>query len=197
MNGKQSGDVPCCVELNLLSLQTVSFLEGSFPMTLGFFEFSPCLISIEGVWEGFFTYTEFTAYAAMLGGADPQFIQKSIVGRHQQTWKLREWHLISDQEGGVDSLSAGDPLFSYFPVGCKLSETSEDLSVREAGRRGTFIYSRGGTKRGNVVDIIITGEGHSAWGQFRLTGRIRPCDGFISLSKDYVRWSSTWLPSSL
>ncbi|KAJ2914010.1 hypothetical protein MD484_g6406, partial [Candolleomyces efflorescens] len=95
-------------------------------------ELTDCFVpgSIEGVWEGFFTYTEFTAYAAMLGGADPQFIQKSIVGRHQQTWKLREWHLISDQEGGVDSLSAGDPLFSYFPVGCKLSETSEDLSAK-------------------------------------------------------------------
>jgi hypothetical protein len=30
-------------------------------------------------------------------------------------------------------------------------------------------------------------QGHSAWGQFSLIGRVRPCDGFISLSKEYVR----------
>jgi len=37
-----------------------------------------------------------------------------------------------------------------------------------------------------VQDIIITGEGHSAWGQFNLVGRVRPCDGFINISKEYV-----------
>lgn len=61
-----------------------------------------------------------------------------------------------------------------------------------------------------VQDIIITGEvgalthlslalntcpyhvipiqGHSAWGQFSLMGRVRPCDGFVSLCKEYVRY---------
>jgi len=37
-----------------------------------------------------------------------------------------------------------------------------------------------------VRDIVITGEGHSSWGQFNLVGRVRPGDGFISLSKEYV-----------
>jgi len=31
-------------------------------------------------------------------------------------------------------------------------------------------------------------QGHSAWGQFNLVGRVRPCDGYVSLSKDYVRF---------
>jgi hypothetical protein len=29
-------------------------------------------------------------------------------------------------------------------------------------------------------------QGHSAWGQFELIGRVRPGDGFITLSKEYV-----------
>ncbi len=33
---------------------------------------------------------------------------------------------------------------------------------------------------------VTTFQGHSAWGQFSLVGRVRPCDGFISLCKEYV-----------
>lgn len=40
-----------------------------------------------------------------------------------------------------------------------------------------------------VLDILLTGVGHSGWGEFRLTGRVRPADGFISLMKEYVRRS--------
>lgn len=34
--------------------------------------------------------------------------------------------------------------------------------------------------------LVIVVQGHSAWGQFSLVGRVRPCDGFISISKEYV-----------
>jgi len=37
-----------------------------------------------------------------------------------------------------------------------------------------------------IQDIVILGEGHSAWGQFNLFGRVRPCDGFVSFMKEYV-----------
>lgn len=37
-----------------------------------------------------------------------------------------------------------------------------------------------------VIDTIITGEGHSSWGAFNLRGRIRAWDGMIILVKDYV-----------
>jgi hypothetical protein len=32
-------------------------------------------------------------------------------------------------------------------------------------------------------------QGHSAWGQFELIGRVRPGDGFVTVSKEYVSWS--------
>jgi len=33
---------------------------------------------------------------------------------------------------------------------------------------------------------LIAGEGHSAWGQFALIGRVRSGDGYITLSKEYI-----------
>ncbi|KAJ3516227.1 hypothetical protein NLJ89_g1250 [Agrocybe chaxingu] len=111
--------------------------------------------SIEGVWEGFFTYAEFTAYAALLAGAPPIILQKSVVGKHQQTWKLREHHLLAadDDASGSDSgieldrddvrqgknkeaetmpLRAGDPLRSYFPTGTHIREGRDGLVVQES-----------------------------------------------------------------
>ncbi|KAL0574035.1 hypothetical protein V5O48_007919 [Marasmius crinis-equi] len=155
--------------------------------------------SLEGVWEGLFTYTEFTAYAALLQGAPPQLLQRNLVGRHRQTWKLREHHLISsdpsqsdsgvelDENDDVEPLSAGDPLRSYFPTGTFIREHAWGVEVREPYKEPLrYRRAAAGTCKSSVVDIIITGEGHSAWGQFSLVGRIRPCDGFISLSKDYI-----------
>ncbi|KAJ7827891.1 hypothetical protein B0H14DRAFT_3719942, partial [Mycena olivaceomarginata] len=156
--------------------------------------------SIEGTWEGIFTYTEFTAYAALLQGAPPPILQKSVIVRHQQTWKLREHHFVgstgSTPSPAVDAspdghpLSAGDPLRAYFPTGTHIIETRDGLEVRDPNRPTELRYYRSAmglnATQAQVQDIIITGEGHSAWGQFNLVGRVRPCDGFISLCKEYV-----------
>ncbi|KAJ7730263.1 hypothetical protein DFH07DRAFT_849222 [Mycena maculata] len=175
--------------------------------------------SVEGTWEGIFTYTEFTAYAALLQGAPPPILQKSVIVRHRQTWKLREHHfapgnnltssfplpgptsavVADDDADNTNPLSAGDPLRAYVPTGTHIIETREGLEVRDPNRPAVMRYYRAasGTPArdkndepdrlpGDVQDIIITGEGHSAWGQFKLVGRVRPCDGFISLCKEYV-----------
>ncbi|KAJ7161048.1 hypothetical protein C8R46DRAFT_1164646 [Mycena filopes] len=164
--------------------------------------------SVEGTWEGIFTYTEFTAYAALLQGAPPPVLQKSVIVRHRQTWKLREHHFVvgtgpvsgPDEALPADAhpLSAGDPLRAYFPFGTHIVETREGLEVRDPTRPAELRYYRSPSSKkgkdklvdeeslGQVQDIIITGEGHSAWGQFNLVGRVRPCDGFISLCKEYV-----------
>jgi len=34
--------------------------------------------------------------------------------------------------------------------------------------------------------FMSTLQGHSAWGQFQLLGRVRPCDGLINVYKTYV-----------
>ncbi|PFH48855.1 hypothetical protein AMATHDRAFT_148969 [Amanita thiersii Skay4041] len=158
--------------------------------------------SIDGVWEGFFTYTEFTAYAALLAGAPPSTLHKSMVVRHRQTWKLREHHLLNEESSIPDSgieidplrpLSAGDPLRSYFPIGIQIKEHRDGIHLQEPHTRHVLHYQRASLALGknnngkqHVRDIIVTGEGHSAWGQFNLIGRIRACDGFVSLSKEYI-----------
>jgi len=159
----------------------------------------------------------------MLAGASPTIIQKGVVGRHQQTWKLREYHLLAsehpDSDSGIEMdvetvnpFPAGDPSRSYFPIGTQIREHMDGLSVRDPRTNEIQTYQHGflsinvsNKECHRVKDIIITGEvsqysttlehdkiyvscfqGHSAWGQFNLVGRVRPCDGFISLSKDYV-----------
>ncbi|KAJ7270648.1 hypothetical protein B0H12DRAFT_1229147 [Mycena haematopus] len=166
--------------------------------------------SVEGTWEGIFTYTEFTAYAALLQGAAPPILQKSVIVRHRQTWKLREHHFIvstgpapSSVFDAAHPLAAGDPLRAYIPPGTHINETHDGLEVRDPSCPTEIRYYRfatgsntcnnvkhDGQPQVEVQDIIITGEGHSAWGQFNLVGRVRPCDGFISLCKEYVRPSS-------
>lgn len=125
-------------------------------------------------------YTEFTAYAAILAGAPPMVLQKSMVVRHQQTWKLREHHLIgsdsSHSDSGIDMdldnaepLSAGDPLRSYFPTGTQIKESRRGVEVREPGAKQVLCYHRASLladkiKQGDVIakfavlDIILTGE---------------------------------------
>ncbi|ETW80016.1 hypothetical protein HETIRDRAFT_453021 [Heterobasidion irregulare TC 32-1] len=224
--------------------------------------------SLEGVWEGLFTagYTDFTAYAALLSGAAPPTLHQSVVARHPQTWKLREYHLLApepsahaprrrnshadagnggdvgenegegegegdgkgDGEGGDDDayrpLSIGDPLRAFFPPGVDIQLTGDAALVREPTRAGVSRYEaarahgggHGGGAAGDadadaeeekeyarrVREVLVVGEvsapassrvrvrvvltGHSSWGVFNLLGRIRPDDGFISISKEYV-----------
>ncbi len=122
-------------------------------------------------------YTEFTAYAALLAGAAPPVIQKSVVGRHQQTWKLREHHLVvndpADSDSGIDVTESdrvipfrgGDPLRSYFPTGTQIIERRDGLRVQNPANDQEFTYQRHSFSDLDeqnadqiVQDIIITGE---------------------------------------
>ncbi|GBE86926.1 hypothetical protein BKA93DRAFT_389613 [Sparassis latifolia] len=154
--------------------------------------------SLEGIWEGVFTYTEFTSYAALLSGASPGILQRSHIAQHPHLWRVREYHLYDEEDEDEDfnvkrkadvaPLSAGNPLRGYIPSRVDMQEVPDGLEFTEPGRSEPITYWRcrpDGPKR-KVKDVFITGEGHSSWGQFKLIGRVRPCDGFISLSKEYV-----------
>ncbi|KAF7968301.1 hypothetical protein HWV62_30989 [Athelia sp. TMB] len=158
--------------------------------------------SIQGVWDGIFTYTEFTAYAALLSGAPPEILQNALVAQHSQTWKLREYHLTSasaalfvpadiSKKVATSPLGGGDPLKAYFPDGTQIFDRTSAIEVREPGRLESLFYRRAeivgiasalpsedqSPSAEDVIDVIIIGEGHSAWGEFNLLGRVRPCDG--------------------
>ncbi|KAG8740707.1 hypothetical protein FRC10_003957 [Ceratobasidium sp. 414] len=61
------------------------------------------------------------------------------------------------------------------------AESDADLNpftYQEHGGDGEWVET--------ITDTLITGEGHSNWGQFHLKGRIRHWDGMITLVKDYA-----------
>jgi len=98
------------------------------------------------------------------------------------------------------SLSPGDPIQAHFPAGTTINRHPAGIEVYDPGRAKPLFYRKASdvtvslpTDSINtdgdetfVQDILIIGEGHSAWGQFSLRGRIRPLDGLISLIKEYV-----------
>ncbi|KAI6022928.1 hypothetical protein PISMIDRAFT_356063 [Pisolithus microcarpus 441] len=145
--------------------------------------------SLEGIWEGLFTYTDFDVYSSLLSGGLPPVLRNCEVVQHRQTWRLREYHLLSSQESldKIQRLELGDALRAFFPSSIRLRELSESLEVCTPGME-TIHYQRSShtrTHQQSVGDIIVIGEGHSAWGQFNLYGRVRPLDGLLSLLKEY------------
>ena len=184
---------------------------------------------MEGIWEGFFSasyvhapcnnilsnpcqYIEFEAYASTLLGP-PSVVQRSAVGRHKQTWRLREYHLLSNIptdparsdflriDDGVCPLPGGDPLKSYFPNDTQLRETTDCLMIQYSGSPDTFQYqsstvSQSLLRRGEVRvrDVILIGEVRSVseFGKFNLfTLVIGPfCMGPIQIvgSRETIRW---------
>jgi len=153
--------------------------------------------SLDGIWEGIFTYTEFTAYAALLSGAPPLVLLNSLVAQHRHTWKLREYHFTSASplphiypNPSPAPISPGDPLRGFLPEGLRIEENEEEgvVAVWELGAGAPVVYRRAGSNEGRVSarDVLVIGEGHSSWGQFNLLGRVRPWDGFVCLSKEYV-----------
>lgn len=134
-------------------------------------------------------YTEFTAYAALLTGAPPPTLQKSMVVRHRQTWKLREHHLVvSDpcSDSGIDvdidsidPLPGGDPLRSYFPTGTQIMEHRDGIEVQDVNCKNVLRYQRAPIPGRQpiddddyiscVQDVIITGEVRSITESVALT----------------------------
>lgn len=113
-------------------------------------------------------YTEFTAYAALLSGAPPTVLQRSLVAHHPHLWKLREHHLYAADEPGtpeVRPVSPGNPLRGYLPNSCHYSESSDGVAVTESGREEPVFYTSLASLQkmeeppaGRLVDVFITGE---------------------------------------
>jgi hypothetical protein len=66
-----------------------------------------------------------------------------------------------------------------------MSRVSDVLIVGEVRPR---ILHSSHSARAYKGRLLIHLQGHSAWGEFHLIGRVRPCDGLVSLSKEYVRF---------
>ena len=117
------------------------------------------------------------AYVRMLSGAPPPTLNNSLVARHQQTWRLHEYHLLlpEDLDGAAAKaaladpqywpLSPGDPLRAYLPHGLAIQHEDSGIRVREPEHVVDTFYRRCPapeeitpeyTKR--VREILIAGE---------------------------------------
>ena len=140
--------------------------------------------SLEGVWEGIFTvstchryviaasdgrdqYTEFTSYAALLSGAAPAVLQKSLVAQHRQTIKVREWHFLDPDENTPSEnrqpLGPGNPSRGYIPDNIEVLEQSDKLVITLTPSKRQIIYYSTArvAKMGafdRVQDVFLTGE---------------------------------------
>ncbi|KAF8483259.1 hypothetical protein JB92DRAFT_2799925 [Gautieria morchelliformis] len=163
--------------------------------------------SLEGSWEGLFTYAEFGVYAAMLSGEPPHCVTEGTIGHHPQVWKVREYHLYASSTSLSDNhvLPPGAAAHAFFPLS-SLVEEHDQYAVFTHSSQST-IYQRAqvtgdNSDRGTLRDVILLGEvhlsrlfnssiylhfaqGHSAWGSFNLRGRVRPADAFITVLKEY------------
>jgi hypothetical protein len=93
----------------------------------------------------------------MLSGAPPPTLDKSLVARHNQTWRLHEYHLLLPEDLSASAetaevledprykpLSPGDPLRAYLPHGLALEQDYENdgIRVHEPGRVEDTLYHR-------------------------------------------------------
>jgi len=163
--------------------------------------------TMAGIWEGRFAYFEFDAYRDMLVGAKPPSIVKVdelFRGTQPQVWRISEYHLrassatrqqttpteprISDT---IEPPQAGSALNAHFPTRCRLAEVPGGLEFHQEGKDCLFYekYVPDAPSTADpeepILDTLITGSGHSAWGPFTIRGRVRNWDGLTTLLKDY------------
>jgi hypothetical protein len=134
-------------------------------------------------------------YGLLLTGALPNFLERAGLAQHRQTWRLREHHMLA---GGGAPLSTGNALDAALPAGASFAEDGGVLRVFDPRADAAHTYytwdpetrarpaAPADLAGAPVVDIIVTGEGHSAWGGFTLRGRVRALDGFLLVQKRYA-----------
>lgn len=137
----------------------------------------------QGTWEGRFCFFDFEHYRSMLGG-NMRYLDNGNYSLQPQVWKLKEtvvrlrpshrrtrlspWISDSDE---YDKLSG-----AVTPAKLVNSVPSEDDKILDENDDDDDAES----------EIVLTGTGHSAWGQFTLTGRVRSWDGLFTILKKYV-----------
>lgn len=114
-------------------------------------------------------YMEFTSYAALLTGAPPSVLQKSLVAQHRQTIKVREWHFLepapdeSPTKKSLHPLPPGNPARGHVPDAIGIHEYSDRIELVIPTQRKPIVYYSSATMRkmgaaDRVSDVFLTGE---------------------------------------
>ena len=119
-------------------------------------------------------YTEFTSYAALLSGAAPSVLQRSLVAQHRQTIKVHEWHLLEPEDNddlafspysrrpAAVPLPPGNPSRAYVPDNFVMTEVPDGLELSASGLADPVVYHSCAVsaqmKDYHVKDVFLTGE---------------------------------------
>lgn len=115
-----------------------------------------------------------------------------------QVWRLKETlvrrpaSIPSPASPDYDPTASttGSPLNAGFPAGWTVPTRTDDAEILTGVPGYTLVSAEeerslrenGETER---LEIIVTGTGHSAWGKFYISGRVRVWDGLAILTKEY------------
>ncbi|GAA6016630.1 hypothetical protein JCM11491_006024 [Sporobolomyces phaffii] len=83
--------------------------------------------------------------------------------------------------GGGDGGAAKKQKKRFRPDEDSFWEDHDDADADDFGGGGG-----GGRLEDGAYEILLTGSGHSAWGQFNLRGRVRSWDGMFTIVKEYT-----------
>ncbi|KEI37590.1 uncharacterized protein L969DRAFT_96118 [Mixia osmundae IAM 14324] len=163
---------------------------------------SQILSTASGSWEGRFSYFDYDAYRDMLAGEMLSLFEGPF-GFQPQVWTLQEIavELLGDDidYGGKGSvLNAGltpadeQWLGSLAPPGSPsgfhkpLTRTQPHITPARIPPYYRMLDDNEPLLPNKRYEVLLSGSGHSAWGQFTLQGRIRTWDGHFSLVKKYT-----------
>lgn len=111
-----------------------------------------------------------------MSGAPPHFLQNILVAQQNQTWKLREYHLLSSSSSittDPEPVTPGNALHAYFPLGTHIEESAKGIIVIEpTAEKKPLLYEpvssqnkilprnrrEDETELRRVLDVIVTGE---------------------------------------
>ena len=137
----------------------------------------------EGLWQGKYVYFDFPAYQSALGG-NIRSIYDGAFGEQEQEMFLQEI-VISvrmDQVGGT-----GSPLLAGFQPSELIDEAWQKQPGTAEERGWEFCHDENAPDRpGWTKELMISGHGRSAWGEFSVNGRVRSWDGLMTIVVNYT-----------
>jgi hypothetical protein len=132
----------------------------------------------------------------MLSGRD-RVIYEGAFGIQPQIFRLTERLVLRPRKLSPPSSTEQTPaLNAFFPVDFSFPFARAEPTGEEAtGQAGYVVVSpaeevrlrqSGTPEEVERLELILSGTGHSAWGRFNLSGRVRLWDGLVYLLKDYA-----------
>ncbi|TIA91701.1 hypothetical protein E3P81_01844, partial [Wallemia ichthyophaga] len=134
----------------------------------------------QGAWEGFFCYYEFDDYRDILAGSIDT-LYNGVHAIQPQVWRLNE--TLEDYRKPSSLSTLQDICGGHDDQHLSIKRTDDTRSTRSNTKNELLIQPE---TIDDGKEIHLNGLGHSAWGRFKLRGKVRAWDGMFMLCKEYT-----------